>query len=131
MKHICPYSNMKECSAESLDACKNCSVKEIFVKIYNDFPTEYIKLKHEVINMSLVSKIFNSSEELTDYVNSNGISKEDIQQIVTFTSCGFMKYQLFYWEKECMKVSVNKDDDKEWMYYQRQVNHVYSERNGN
>ena len=74
--------------------------------------------------MTLVSKIFNSSEELTDYVNSKGISKEDIQQIVTFT-CGFVKYQLFYWEKEYMSVSVNKDDDKELMYSQREVNHVY------
>lgn len=32
--------------------------------------------------------------------------------------------------KEYMSVSVNKNDDKEWMYHQRQVNHVYSERNG-
>ena len=80
--------------------------------------------------MTLVSRIFDSSEELTEYVNSSGISKEDIQQIVTFTTCGFMKYQLFYWEKEYMKVSVNKDDDKKWMYHQRQVNHIYSKRNG-
>ena len=63
--------------------------------------------------MTLVSIIFDSSEKLTEYVNLSGISKEDIQQIVTFTSCGFMKYQLFYWEKEYMKVSVNKDDNKE------------------
>lgn len=49
--------------------------------------------------MTLVSKIFDSSEKLTEYVNSSGISKEDIQQIVTFTTCGFMKYQLFYWGK--------------------------------
>lgn len=122
MTHSCPYSNNQECSAESFDKCKNCSVKETFVKIYNDFPKEYIKLKHEVINMSLVSKTFNSSEELTEYVNSSGISKEDIQQIVTFTTCGFMKYQLFYWEKEYMKVSVNKDDDKEWIYAQEKYN---------
>ena len=128
MKHCCPYSSNKECSVESLDKCVDCFIKEPF--IYNDFPKEYIKLKHEVINMSLVSKIFDSSKELTEYVNSSGISKEDIQQIVTFTTCGFMKYQLFYWEKEYMKVSVDKDDDKEWMYHQRQVNHVYPERNG-
>lgn len=80
--------------------------------------------------MTSVSKIFDSSEKLTEYVNSSGISKEDIQQIVTFITCGFMKYQLFYWKKEYMKVSVNKDNDKEWMYHQREVNHVYSERNG-
>ena len=49
--------------------------------------------------MTLVSKIFDSSKKLTEYVNSSGISKEDIQQIVTFITCGFMKYQLFYWEK--------------------------------
>lgn len=72
--------------------------------------------------MTLVSKIFDSSEKLTEYVNSSGISKEDIQQIVIFTTCGFMKYQLFYWEKEYMKVSVNKDNDKEWMYAQEKYN---------
>ena len=122
MKHICPYSNNQECSVESLDECENCSVRGTFIKTYNDFPT--LKTK-----TALVSKIFDSSEELTDYVNLNNISKEDIQQIVTFT-CGFIKYQLFYWKKEYIKVSVNKDDDKEWMYHQREVNHVYPERNG-
>ena len=124
MTHGCPYSNIRECSVESLDECDCCSVRETFIKTYNDFPTPKTKTV-------LVSRIFDSSEELTEYVNSNGISKEDIQQIVTFTTCGFMKYQLFYWEKEYMKVSVDKDDDKEWMYHQREVNHVYPERNGN
>ena len=32
MKHCCPYSNNQECSVESFDKCKNCSVKETFVK---------------------------------------------------------------------------------------------------
>ena len=79
--------------------------------------------------MTLLSKIFDSSKELTEYVNSNEISKEDIQQIVTVTTCGFMKYQLFYWVKEYMNISVNKNDDNEWMSHRREVNHVYSERN--
>ena len=114
MKHLCPYSN-RECSVESLDECDCCSVRETFIKTYNDFPTPKTKTV-------LVSRIFDSSEELTEYVNSSDISKEDIQQIVTFTTCGFMKYQLFYWEKEYMKVSVNKNDDKEWIYAQEKYN---------
>lgn len=122
MKHICPYSSNRKCSVESLDECIDCFVKETFIGIYNDFPT------HETKNKTvLVSRIFNSSKELTEYVNSNEISKEDIQQITERDN----SYSLFWWETVTVEIPNNKTDDKGHMYLQKEVNHVYSERNGN
>lgn len=69
---------------------------------------------------------YNDDKSLVDFVNKNSISKNNIQQIVT------NNYQiiLFYWETVTVEIPNNKRDDKEYMYLQREVNHVYSERNG-
>ena len=68
--------------------------------------------------MTLVSRIFSSSEKLTEYVNSNEISKEDIQQITEYNNW----YSLFWWENATVEIPKNKTDDKEWMYAQEKYN---------
>ena len=76
----------------------------------------------------LKSESFNydDSKALVDFVNKNSIIKNDIQQIVA----NDYHIILFYWETVTVEIPNNKRDDKEYMYLQREVNHVYSERNG-
>lgn len=69
---------------------------------------------------------YNDDKELADFVNRNSISKNDIQQIVA-NDCHII---LFYWETVTVEIPNNKSDNKEYMYLQKEVNHIYSERNG-
>ena len=76
--------------------------------------------------MILISKEFNSSEKLADYINLNNINKEDIQQITNFVYNGYVTYTLFYWAKEMVEVNKNKHD--ELMFIKKEILHSNSIR---
>ena len=70
---------------------------------------------------NLIFRQFINHNELVDFINRHNFNKEDIQQILPYEN-GYLT--LYYWE-EIEEVPKNKNDDKEWMYAQREMNYSF------